>query len=68
MSDSTVEESETERSDGSERPDDHLEGIDDGCGCAEVWDYLSERRGDGTDADRSDGADDDGRTDEAADG
>jgi len=23
---------------------DHLEEIDDGCGCAEVWEYMSERR------------------------
>jgi hypothetical protein len=22
----------------------HLEGVDDGCGCAEVWEHLSERR------------------------
>jgi hypothetical protein len=23
---------------------DHLEDIEDGCGCAEVWEHLSERR------------------------
>jgi len=23
---------------------EHLEGIEDGCGCAEVWEFLSERR------------------------
>lgn len=23
---------------------DHLETIDDGCGCAEVWEQLSEQR------------------------
>jgi hypothetical protein len=22
----------------------HLDGIDDGCGCAEVWEHLSEQR------------------------
>lgn len=24
--------------------DDHLADIDDGCGCAEIWEYLSEQR------------------------
>jgi hypothetical protein len=24
--------------------DDHLEEIDNGCGCAEVWEAMSERR------------------------
>jgi hypothetical protein len=35
--------------DTSDRDDDHLQGIDDGCGCAEVWEALSEERrsGDG---------------------
>lgn len=23
---------------------DHLDGMDDGCGCAEVWEHLSENR------------------------
>jgi hypothetical protein len=23
---------------------DHLDDIDDGCGCAEVWEHLSEQR------------------------
>ena len=23
---------------------DHLDDIDDGCGCAEVWEHTSERR------------------------
>jgi hypothetical protein len=23
---------------------DHLAGVEDGCGCAEVWEHLSERR------------------------
>jgi hypothetical protein len=25
-------------------PDDHLEDIDDGCGCVETWERLSELR------------------------
>jgi hypothetical protein len=24
--------------------DDHLAEVEDGCGCAEVWEHLSERR------------------------
>lgn len=24
---------------------DHLEDVDDGCGCAEIWETMSERRG-----------------------
>lgn len=27
--------------------DEHLDGLSDGSGCTEVWEYLSERRGDG---------------------
>ena len=27
-----------------ERATEHLEDIEDGCGCAEVWEHLSERR------------------------
>ena len=23
---------------------DHLDGVSDGCGCAEIWEYLSEER------------------------
>jgi len=23
---------------------DHLDDLEDGCGCAEVWEHLSERR------------------------
>lgn len=30
--------------DGDERDDEHLADVDDGCGCAEVWEHLSERR------------------------
>ena len=33
------------------RPDeepatDHLDDVEDGCGCAEVWEHLSEQRDD----------------------
>lgn len=28
-----------------ERVDAHLADIDDGCGCAEVWEHLSDQRG-----------------------
>jgi len=24
--------------------DDHLDEVDDGCGCTEIWEHLSERR------------------------
>jgi len=27
----------------------HLQEIEDGCGCTEVWEFLSERRRDGED-------------------
>ena len=30
--------------DGEEVATDHLDGMDDGCGCAEIWEHLSERR------------------------
>lgn len=30
--------------DEEEVPTDHLEDLDDGCGCAEVWEHTSERR------------------------
>jgi hypothetical protein len=31
--------------DGNETADtDHLDDVEDGCGCAEVWEHLSERR------------------------
>ena len=26
--------------------DEHLDDIDDGCGCAEVWEHLSAQRAD----------------------
>jgi hypothetical protein len=27
-----------------DRDDDHLDDINDGCGCAEVWEAMSEKR------------------------
>lgn len=34
-----------ERSDADDEVDrSHLDDVDDGCGCAEVWEYLSETR------------------------
>jgi hypothetical protein len=30
----------------AESPSDHLDDVDDGCGCAEVWEHLSENRDD----------------------
>jgi len=29
-----------------EADDDHLADVEDGCGCAEVWEHLSEQRAD----------------------
>jgi len=37
--------------------DEYLD-VDDGCGCAEVWDELSERRRDGTSRSADAAADD----------
>jgi len=31
-------------SDESGGADAHLDAVDDGCGCAEVWEHLSEQR------------------------
>lgn len=49
-----------------ESGDDHLAGIEDGAGCAEIWEHLSrgrrageERRRAGADDERGAGADDD---------
>ena len=30
--------------DEDERDDEHLADMEDGCGCAEVWEHLSEQR------------------------
>lgn len=34
------------RQEQDEEARDHLDELADGCGCAEVWEYLSERRTD----------------------
>jgi hypothetical protein len=34
----------TKYHDRSERTQGHLQDLDDGCGCTEVWEYLSEQR------------------------
>ena len=36
-----------ERSSSSDRA--HLDNVEDGCGCAEVWEHLSEERADASD-------------------
>lgn len=52
--DATESEAESEATDGEtvpdrvdqERPDDaNLDGLADGCGCAEVWEHMTEQRG-----------------------
>jgi len=39
-----------ERESDAEEPEDvdtsHLDDVEDGCGCAEVWEHLSEERDD----------------------
>ncbi|MFB6073917.1 MAG: hypothetical protein ABEJ89_02765 [Haloarculaceae archaeon] len=36
---------EVRQTDDEEAPaTDHLEDVEDGCGCAEVWEHLSEQR------------------------
>ncbi|WP_276299670.1 hypothetical protein [Halorussus lipolyticus] len=48
----TADEELTERSDSDESPEDapadddrsHLDGLEDGSGCTEIWEHLSERR------------------------
>lgn len=37
--DEADETDDAERTDGS-----HLDSVEDGCGCAEVWEHLSEQR------------------------
>ncbi len=37
---------EVERSTAEDSGRVHLTGVADGCGCAEVWEYRSESRGD----------------------
>jgi len=48
MSDSqnvqAVEEEQVESADEREVDTSHLDGVEDGCGCAEVWEHLSDER------------------------
>ncbi|ACV10366.1 hypothetical protein Huta_0178 [Halorhabdus utahensis DSM 12940] len=45
MRQSTADEETTEDA-AQSIEDDHLEDVEDGCGCAEVWEHLSEQRED----------------------
>lgn len=38
-------ETDAEEEQYDERYDEHLENIDDGAGCTEIWEHLSENRG-----------------------
>jgi len=40
----------------ADRDDAHLQDVDDGCGCAEVWEALSEHRSEREDTDAGEGA------------
>lgn len=33
--------------DGNVDDADHLDEVEDGCGCAEIWEHLSDERDDG---------------------
>jgi len=44
----TTAPSDPEQDEDEEVVDEHLKSIEDGCGCAEVWEHLSENRGDDT--------------------
>ncbi|WEL17678.1 MULTISPECIES: hypothetical protein [unclassified Halorhabdus] len=47
MSDTKQSTTDDEQTDGAQSTeDDHLEDVEDGCGCAEVWEHLSEQRED----------------------
>lgn len=35
---------ESEDDTDNETDRSHLEGVDDGCGCTEIWEHLSEQR------------------------
>jgi hypothetical protein len=36
--------SETDRVERADETNAHLQDVEDGCGCAEVWEHLSEER------------------------
>jgi len=50
--------SETEQESRDDRYEDvdtsHLDGVEDGCGCTEIWEHTSEREADGADAEDGD--------------
>ncbi|NUB93219.1 hypothetical protein HT576_19620 [Haloterrigena sp. SYSU A121-1] len=39
-----MEQSKNEEKYDSERDDAYLQDVDDGCGCTEIWEHLSEQR------------------------
>lgn len=41
----------SKRNSDDDRADEHLADVDDGCGCVEVWETLSEQRQDASSAD-----------------
>ena len=49
--------SETEDESRADRYDDvdtsHLDSVEDGCGCTEIWEHTSDRDADETDADET---------------
>lgn len=36
--------SENVQANDDEPVDEHLEDVEDGCGCTEIWEHLSDRR------------------------
>ena len=40
----TMNQDTPSRTDEDERDDAHLSDVEDGCGCAEVWEHLSDQR------------------------
>jgi hypothetical protein len=48
---STTDEQVPEDADTEDIETDHLDSVEDGCGCAEVWEHLSEERDGETSAD-----------------
>jgi hypothetical protein len=54
MADVVEEQATADVDTGEERADGHLDAVDAGAGCAEVWEHLSERRGADSQAAESD--------------
>jgi len=38
------DDAQTENDEVEAQVDDHLEDVEDGCGCTEIWEHLSENR------------------------